>query len=101
MPAYVTKILLPYFLLMIESPFHPVDNVYGGYTLNMSVSKISVSMSLNNLSEVIRSARETLNLPDLLTAFFLIIIILCGPFFSLCIEFVTVELQFYILVFSP
>ena len=50
MPAYVTKKLLPYFLLMIESPFHPGDNVHGGYTLNMSVSKISVSVSLNNLS---------------------------------------------------
>lgn len=72
MPAYVTKILLPYFPLIIESPFHPVDNVHRGYTLNQSVSKISVSMRLSNLSEVIRSARETLSLPDLLTTSFIL-----------------------------
>ena len=102
MPAYVTKILLPYFLLMIESPFHPVDNVHGGYTLSVSLSKISVSMRLNNLSEVIRSARETLNLPDLLTtSFFWKNIILCGPFFPSCIECVPLVLLFYLLVFSP
>lgn len=44
-----------YFLLVMESSFHPIENTHGGYTLNLPVSNISPSVGWNSLCGVTRS----------------------------------------------